>query len=145
MGRRQQRGVRQMSKSESLLFEDIFEVFDDPEENRKFDRVSRLQCRGVNFEMEMTVDVNTDIYPVAFFDKLNVALASTLNLDGSPDGTNYEFSRGESLLDKYEYVMYGKVFNQTRDDNNNIAIFVSFGGQLMKLKGEPQHLNKLQL
>ena len=28
--------------------------------------------------MEMTVDVNTDIYPVAEFEKLNVALASTL-------------------------------------------------------------------
>ena len=40
--------------------------------------VSRLICRGANFEMEMTLDINSEIYPVEFGDRLNVALASTL-------------------------------------------------------------------
>ena len=40
--------------------------------------VSRIVCKGQNFEMEMSLDVNTDIYPVEDGDKFMLALASTL-------------------------------------------------------------------
>jgi DNA-directed RNA polymerase I, II, and III subunit RPABC3 len=51
-------------------------------------------------DMELTLDVNTEIYPLAPAEKFTLALASTLNLDDSK----------ASLADEYEYVMFGKVY-----------------------------------
>ena len=38
------------------------------------------------------------------------ALASTLALDGSQDTGTFDQSAGPSLLDQYEYAMYGKLY-----------------------------------
>eukprot|EP00656_Telonema_subtile_P042052 TRINITY_DN4747_c0_g1_i1.p1 TRINITY_DN4747_c0_g1~~TRINITY_DN4747_c0_g1_i1.p1 ORF type:complete len:144 (+),score=39.71 TRINITY_DN4747_c0_g1_i1:204-635(+) len=129
----------------SALFEDIFEVSEDPRDDKKFDRVSRLVCRSENYEMELTLDVNTDIYPVYLQDRFTMVLVSSLSLDGSPDDDSYDQSGRASLLDKYEYCMYGKLFNNAPDDRGNLSLFASFGGLLMKLKGDPSSLEKLKL
>lgn len=39
--------------------------------------------------MFMHLDVNTEIYPMAVGDKFTMALAHTLNLDGTPDTGYY--------------------------------------------------------
>ena len=44
--------------------------------------VSRLVCIGDTYTVKMTIDINSEVYPVAIGDKLKVALASTLRLDG---------------------------------------------------------------
>ena len=95
--------------------------------------------------MELTLDVNTEIYPVHFEDRFTLVLTSSLSLDGSPDVANFDQSGRPSLLDKYEYVMYGKIFNSARDDNGNVSFFASFGGLLMKLSGDATSLEKLKL
>lgn len=61
-----------------------------------------------NYEMEMQLDVNTEIYKVKNGQKFTIAIAHSLSLDGSADRPLVEGQ--PSLLDKYEYVMYGKVF-----------------------------------
>uniref|UniRef100_A0A5B6ZYW7 Putative Nucleic acid-binding, OB-fold n=1 Tax=Davidia involucrata TaxID=16924 RepID=A0A5B6ZYW7_DAVIN len=92
------------------LFEDIFKVDQLDPDGKKFDKVSRIEARSEQFDMYMQLDVNTEIYPIHVGEKFMMVLASTLNLDGTPD-TGY-FTQGgrKSLADKFEYVMHGKLY-----------------------------------
>ena len=42
--------------------------------------------------MELLIDVNSEIYPLAEGEKFSLALASTLALDGSEDDGTYDTS-----------------------------------------------------
>jgi len=107
-----------------------------------------MVARGENYEMEMVCDFHSELYPLAAGEKIDVVLASTLNDDGSAEESNpvYNPHLKSSLLDEYEYVMHGKVFKikQPSKTSHNIEVFISYGGLLMSLKGEPRHL-KLEL
>jgi len=46
---------------------------------------------------------------------------------------------GRSLMDRYDYVMHGKVFKYAEEEDKAI-VYVSYGGLLMALKGEPRTL-----
>lgn len=67
--------------------------------------------------MELTVDINSDLYPLDPGDKFSLALASTLSKEGIVKDTSGERetwrenrSGERTLADDYEYVMYGKVY-----------------------------------
>jgi len=130
----------------ATLFEDIFEVKDIDPEGKKFDRVSRLYCTSDNYEMELWIDINVDIYPMEH-QKFSLALATTLNLDGSPDEGVFDATDRTTLADKYEYVMYGKVFKYQEESSPSlkVSVYVSFGGLLMLLKGDPRNLTGIEL
>jgi DNA-directed RNA polymerase I, II, and III subunit RPABC3 len=83
--------------------------------------VSRLYGHSKNYDMDLTLDYNIELFPLQKEQNFALALASSLarggssggNADGSaederdvwrPDGKG---SRG--LEDDYDYVMYGKV------------------------------------
>jgi DNA-directed RNA polymerases I, II, and III subunit RPABC3 len=46
-----------------------------------------------------------------------------------------------TLLDRYDYGMYGKVFQYDHEGGNQVSIYASFGGLLMSLRGEQRHLH----
>eukprot|EP00697_Spironema_sp_BW2_P008480 gnl/Spiro4/2308_TR1110_c0_g1_i1.p1 gnl/Spiro4/2308_TR1110_c0_g1~~gnl/Spiro4/2308_TR1110_c0_g1_i1.p1 ORF type:complete len:142 (+),score=48.14 gnl/Spiro4/2308_TR1110_c0_g1_i1:66-491(+) len=127
----------------TILFEDIFDIKDIDPDKKRFDRVSRLVCHSENYEMELFLDVNVAIYPMEINQKFSFALSSTLSLDGDQDTGFYVQNRGRSLLDKYEYVMYGKVFKCEED--KRLCVIASFGGLLMKLVGDQRNLQNIQL
>eukprot|EP00211_Chloroparvula_japonica_P013015 CAMPEP_0119134540 /NCGR_PEP_ID=MMETSP1310-20130426/17135_1 /TAXON_ID=464262 /ORGANISM="Genus nov. species nov., Strain RCC2339" /LENGTH=138 /DNA_ID=CAMNT_0007125341 /DNA_START=293 /DNA_END=706 /DNA_ORIENTATION=- len=133
----------------SILFEDIFVVEGKDTQGKYFDKVSRFECQGENYEMELTLDINTDIYPLKVGTKLTLALATSISLDGGTEerGYNVREAEGESLADNYEYVMYGKVFKfeQVKGSAARLAICVSFGGLLMQLTGDPRNLHGISL
>lgn len=59
-------------------------------------------------------------------------------------------SRRESLLDSYEYVMYGLVYKYaaepgSKDGGVKVSVYASFGGLLMKLTGDPAKLAVLEV
>eukprot|EP01088_Endostelium_zonatum_P019890 TRINITY_DN7081_c0_g1_i1.p1 TRINITY_DN7081_c0_g1~~TRINITY_DN7081_c0_g1_i1.p1 ORF type:complete len:178 (-),score=47.89 TRINITY_DN7081_c0_g1_i1:83-595(-) len=127
------------------LFEDTFEVRDKDADKKKFDKVSRIDCTSENYEMRMILDVNTDIYPIEINEKYVIAIADSLVAEGAGGGGEMEYdqSNAPSLADKYEYVMYGKVFKYTEDKSSagsKVSIYVSFGGLLMCLQGDPRNL-----
>lgn len=47
--------------------------------------VTRIEATSHNLDMFMHLDVNTEVYPMAVGDKFTLAMAPTLNLDGTPD------------------------------------------------------------
>lgn len=130
-----------------LLFEDIFTVTRIDPDGKKFDKVSRIEARSEQFDMHMLLDVNIDVYPVSVGEKFTVALAPTLSLDGTPD-TGYFTGARKSLADKYEYVMYGKLYKISEEGsgaNVKVEIYASYGGLLMLLKGDPSNATKFEL
>lgn len=51
--------------------------------------MTRIEARSERFDMFMHLDVNTEIYPMGEGQKFTMALATTLNLDGTPDTGYY--------------------------------------------------------
>ncbi len=88
---------------------------------RLHDIVSRIEARSEVMKIDIELDVNTDIYPMEKEAYYSMVLANSVNLDGSEefDILRYDHQSGNahdghgSLLDQYQYVMQGKVFKYT--------------------------------
>jgi len=130
---------------QSFLLNEQFQV---KETSKKFDKVTRLHCRLAEegYELALDLDINSDLFPLEVSQKFALVLASTLAIDGQPDNGKFDQSNQPSLMDAYEYAMYGKIFKWKQDRTKDpIELHVSFGGLLMRLKGDARHLQKLNL
>ncbi|CAM9691416.1 unnamed protein product [Choristocarpus tenellus] len=106
-----------------VLFEDIFEVNRLNPDGKKFDRVNRLSCRGVTYDMDLLLDINCEIYKVKEADRLTLMLASTLDISGKPDDGTYRPLGDEvTLADKFEYVMHGRIFKCEHAGDNKVQV-----------------------
>lgn len=93
-----------------------------------FKLVSRLIGRSENYEMDLTLDFNSEIYPFKIGEKFSLVLASSLSLEASANAGGVEKKEswrerapGErDLSDEYEYVMFGKVYRY-EDSNKGAA------------------------
>lgn len=97
--------------SEPILFEDAFSVLSV--NSQKYERVSRITATSNDQQISLTLDVNTELYPMNVSDRVQIALALTLNLDGSKDDSKgwRDVGLGErSLADEYDYVCHGKIY-----------------------------------
>lgn len=105
-------------------------------------------ARSENYEMDLVLDINSQLYKLLNQDKFVLVLASTLNPDGTPDSNEFNQSGDPSLMDNYDYCMHGKVFkvaSSAASKDGKMEVFTSYGGLLMSLKGEPQYLTKIEL
>ena len=82
----------------------------------------------------MVLDVNAELFPSASGDKIALMLASSLT-DERDDGS-YNPDAGPSLADNYDYVMHGRVYSIKHIENQCVEVQGSFGGLLMRLRGE---------
>eukprot|EP00198_Chlamydomonas_reinhardtii_P010454 XP_001699791.1 DNA-directed RNA polymerase II, 16.5 kDa polypeptide [Chlamydomonas reinhardtii] len=134
-----------MARSQPILFEDVFDVVDKDPDGKKFDNVSRFICHSDLYEMDLHIDINTELFPLQRNDKFSLVLAWTINLDATPGSEKYDAPGGRrTLMDNYDYVMHGKVFKY-KDNNMKVEVFVSFGGLLMKLAGDPAKLEPIEV
>uniref|UniRef100_A0A7S1CMR6 DNA-directed RNA polymerases I, II, and III subunit RPABC3 n=1 Tax=Bicosoecida sp. CB-2014 TaxID=1486930 RepID=A0A7S1CMR6_9STRA len=135
-----------MAERSATLFHDIFTVDDVNPDGKKFDRVSRLVCKGETWDVLLKIDVASEVFPVKAGEKLAVAVVSTLRLDGEPDDGTYQHNEGEeSLLDQYDYGMHGRVFKYDYEEDDRVSVYASFGGLLMLLHGQQDSLSSLSL
>ena len=131
---------RKPPRGGATKYEDMFEVIDRDPDGKKFDRVSRYKCRS-EFDAELTLDVNVDVYPLTVGQRFSLALAPTLSLDGTPEDDAFDQSGKPSLADGYEYVMYGKCYKKVDENAGGLtraSAYISFGGLLMNLKAESE-------
>ncbi|ETO33132.1 hypothetical protein RFI_03973, partial [Reticulomyxa filosa] len=131
------------------LFEDTFEVIDVDKEGKRFDRVSRLECRAEEQEdVTLRLDYNCEIYRLEINNKFNFSLRTSLSDDTTVDvvsqSAEYDQSGDPSKADSYEYVMYGKIF-RVEPKKKVVEIYASFGGLLMCLKGPPNSFKQLTM
>lgn len=108
--------------SDNIVYESSFRVSDI--NNKKYDRVSRIRALNDSSpDTELYLDVNTELYPIEIDDRVTVALAHSLNLDGSKDDSKgwRNVGRGEqTLADEYDYVCHGKVYRFEEGDGPNM-------------------------
>ncbi len=133
------------SSAKVTLFEDIFEITQLNPDGKKFESVNRVAATGTTYECDLLLDMNCQIYSVKEGEKRTIVLASTLNLDGTPDDHfSYNSSANEpSLADAYDYVMHGRIFQIDYKKDGIVVIAASFGGLLMRLTGDQRHLSSI--
>uniref|UniRef100_A0A0K0D654 DNA-directed RNA polymerases I, II, and III subunit RPABC3 n=1 Tax=Angiostrongylus cantonensis TaxID=6313 RepID=A0A0K0D654_ANGCA len=102
-----------------------------------------------NFSMELILDVNTQIYPVNLNDKFRLMITTSVRDDGMPDEGEHDPQANYSRVAQFEYVMFGRVYRIEGDDSGSdgtrIAAYASFGGLLMRLKGEVWFVSHLRI
>ncbi|KAI8898138.1 RNA polymerase [Globomyces pollinis-pini] len=133
-----------MNADSNILFEAHYEISDIDPHGKKFDRVSRIIATSENVISELTLDVNTEIYPLKTGNKFYLVLAQSL--DGQvTDNTKKDAWKplGKSLADDYDYVMYGKVYKYDDANNSKVSVYCSFGGLLMCLAGDYRALQSI--
>lgn len=97
----------------TTLFDDIFHI--DSVDTARYDRVCRLTAQSVSDkDIHLTLDVNSELFPVTKGASITLAIAQTLSLDGevkAPTTGWREPKPGDrTLADDYDYVMYGTVY-----------------------------------
>ena len=112
--------------SEYIVFDDYCKVSDV--DNTKYERVGRLTSHGSE-DTNITLDINTELYPVAVNDNLHIQLAQSL----SPE-----------MRDAAEYIMYGKIYRFDEGKGDKTNVFISFGGLLMRIEGSYRRLSRMQ-
>ncbi|KAI0068262.1 RNA polymerase [Artomyces pyxidatus] len=148
------------SSSSSVVFDDIFTIQDIDREGKKFDRVSRLYAHSKNYDMDLTLDYNVELFPLQKDQSVALALASSLARGGTAavgaDGAAEEEEKDRDvwrpdgkgrrgLEDDYEYVMYGKVYRFDSGNAEIVTAYASFGGLLMSLTGSFRHMTSIVL
>ncbi|KAK9368667.1 hypothetical protein V1509DRAFT_622394 [Lipomyces kononenkoae] len=130
------------------LFDDLFTV--TTLDSKRYDRVSRITATSNSAsDIHLTLDVNTELFPITVGEILSIAIAKTLATESSSAGNSSSSWRepkpGErGLADDYDYVMYGTVYKFEEGKTDNIAVYVSFGGLLLCLEGGYKKLASLK-
>lgn len=144
------------SASSNIIFDDIFAIEDIDRAGKKFDRVSRLWSKSKNYEMELELDFNVELFPLSQGDHVAVALASSLSrepIGAAADGEEADnknawrpgISANPGLEEDYDYVMFGKIYKYDESTGERSTVYASFGGLLMALTGNNRHLQNLTL
>ncbi|KAN0062714.1 DNA-directed RNA polymerases I, II, and III subunit RPABC3 [Thecaphora frezii] len=143
------------------IFDTQFVVDKIDPDGKKFDRVSRIIATSPSLDMNLSIDIATDIWPVSVGQQLTFQLASTLKKDSAIKSTGQE---GEGLqdasavaaerdawrldmpgnggiADDFDYVMYGKIYRYDEKASDEVTVYGSFGGLMMALTGSYRHLS----
>jgi len=131
----------------NILFEDNIQILSIDKEGKVFDKVSRLEARADDSDCKILLDFNSEIYPISKNSVYSIMITKSLASDGSPSPNNFSYDvynkKTSSLLDKFDYVMNGKIFKYSEEAEGKVSIYASFGGLLLGITGEPSHLNNL--
>ncbi|KAL0950982.1 hypothetical protein HGRIS_007729 [Hohenbuehelia grisea] len=147
------------SVSSNIIFDDIFTINAIDKEGKKFDRVSRLYAHSKNYDMDLSLDYNIELFPLKQDQSFALALASSL-ARGPPTTGGADADDGDDkdrdvwrpdgkgrrgLEEDYDYVMYGKVYKFDSGTSEIVTAYASFGGLLMALTGSYRHMTNIVL
>ena len=114
--------------------------------------------------MNLLLDIANEIYPLKADERFHCVLSHSLQPSSTVLSTTAKAASShagaapveegfydpdcfdqESLADRFDYVMYGKIYKAEETPMSKIAIYTSFGGLLMRLEGDPRHWNNLKV
>ncbi len=143
--------TNEQKEMSSTLFDDIFDV--ESVDPGRYTRVCRVIAKSTTSpDTKITIDINTELFPVAKMDTLTITLAKSLSIDESGDSGMFTANGSwrppkpnqRTLMDDYDYVMYGTVYKFEEGSNDKISLYCSFGGLLMCLEGNYRTLSSLR-
>lgn len=114
--------------ADAQFFEETFHITNV--NNDKYDRVSRLTGQSTDKLLDMTLDINHELFPVQEGENISIVLATTLALDGSkPDSNSTQWrdvgKQGHATLaDMYDYVCYGKNYRIAEHPEQQGVLYV---------------------
>ena len=115
--------------SSNMIFDDIIEVLGvDEDQPKVFEKVSRIRAKTEDAGCEIKMDINSEIYQMKKNEKYTMRITKNLTEGSSADVGHFDYNlytNENSLMKKYDYIMYGKVFKCTPENNDNISIFIS--------------------
>ena len=150
--------------SNNRVFEEILEIKSIDKDVKIFDKVQR--CEGVTRDSNyyISMDINSEIYPMKVGASYTILLAKSIyDNKKTPKEFDYELflNTKNTLMDSFDYVMCGKVFQFSNDkkkegdisDTDTLSISISFGGllfQISRLKrddktGKPKSFEDINL
>ena len=151
--------------SNNIVFDEILEIKSIDKDAKIFQNVQR--CEGVTKKTNynIMVDINSEIYPITKDSLYSIVLAKSIEDNGIANKKEFDFelttNKKNTLMDKYEYVMRGKVFqfnsdNKRNNESNNpdtLCISISFGGLLLDISnlkrdsstGKPKAFEDIEL
>ena len=95
--------------TDSTLYEEAFEITTVLDQT--YDRVARIIGTSSNADTSLTLDINSELYPLQTGEHIQMLIATTLNLDGTKDERGWREKPGEeTLASSFDYVCYGKVY-----------------------------------
>ncbi|BFZ58939.1 DNA-directed RNA polymerases I, II, and III subunit RPABC3 [Savitreella phatthalungensis] len=120
--------------ADQVLFEEQISV--SSVDSSRYERVARIVGGTTSGDCTVTLDVNTELYPIAVGETVSVSVVSKLS-DGIRDGS--------------DYVMFGRVYKfdegrQASSSDNSAAkanVYVSFGGLLLRIEADYRKLARL--
>eukprot|EP01091_Cochliopodium_minus_P007379 TRINITY_DN17273_c0_g1_i1.p1 TRINITY_DN17273_c0_g1~~TRINITY_DN17273_c0_g1_i1.p1 ORF type:complete len:151 (+),score=34.19 TRINITY_DN17273_c0_g1_i1:58-453(+) len=101
-------------------------------DKKYFTRVSRLICKNIEGNIDLQLDINTEIFPMKEGDKFSLSISKSLTSTGD-EGVYDQGDEKNMELDKFHYVMYGKIFRY-EEEHKQLTITASFGGLIMIIK-----------
>ena len=140
--------------SNNIVFEETLDIKEIDKDLKVFDKVQR--CEGVyrkvlnsisktqDSKYKISMDINSEIYPMKKDASYKLLLAKSIyESKPTPKHFDYELftNTKNTLMDNYDYVMCGKVFEfspDKKDDNDpsdTLSISISFGGLLFRISG----------
>lgn len=131
----------------NILFEDMFNV--ESTDPGKYNKVSRITGQSsTSSDIRITLDINSELFPVKSNDSLTVVLVSSLGNEASMLTSSGSWrpprAGDKSLADDYDYVMYGTIYKFDESPNSDkMSVYISFGGLLMCLEGGYRSLSNL--
>jgi DNA-directed RNA polymerase I, II, and III subunit RPABC3 len=132
----------------NILFEDNIAVTTVDKEGKVFDKVSRIEAKADDTDCKLILDINSEIYPMYKDSAYSILITKSVYADGSPSPNNFNYemyTKKNSLVERYDYVAYGKIFKYSEENDGKVSVYISFGGLLLGITGEPTHLNGLKM
>lgn len=81
------------------------------------------------------MDINSDIYPVKQGEFYKIGIAASYQNEETSDYYSIADMKN-TLFDEYDYVMHGKVFRYEIHNDESISQYISFGGLILRVKGD---------
>ena len=131
--------------SNNIMFDEIFEVESIDKDSKIFEKVQRCEGKTKNTNYNIMLDINSDIYPLEVGGLYSIVLARSIEENGKAKANEFDYeytlNKKNTLMDKYEYVMRGRVFQFSNDKKRNgdnskqdsLCISISFGGLLLDI------------
>lgn len=134
-----------MNNRNDILLEDRFKL-EEIKKEEKFSKVERVVATSES-QIRIEMDIHTDLYPMKKGSQYWIMITTTLGNFQEDKGiyVSEEFDR-DSIKDKFEYVMHGKIYNMIADNKaKTVSVYASFGGLLLKISGKDEDLKNFNV
>lgn len=125
---------------EQDLFSANFTVNRINPNGKQFDNVSRLVCSSDRGD-DLVLDINSQIYSLREGESFALVLTNEISPGQGKKAHWHPSELQNSVASRYDYVMCGRVYRYKENSSDHKAkVYISFGGLLMRLKGEQNAL-----